>query len=258
MRCCSLTDDEMARYEWQMWTPGFGREGQEKLKAATVLISRGGGMGSPVAYELAAAGVGRLIIAHGGNVKWSDLNRQLLMTTDWLGKPRAESAKRRLRELNPEVEVIAVPENINEGNAAELVAQADVVVDAAPLFQERFLMNREVVAQGKTMVECAMFDTDANVTTIIPGKTPCLACLFPELPPAWKREFPVFGAVPGTAACIAAFEVIKLISGLGKTLAGELLLLDLRNVEFRKMRIQRRPDCPVCGHLAGESQIGQR
>jgi len=250
-RSTTLTDDEKARYEWQMWTPDFGREGQEKLKAASVLISRCGGMGSPVAYELAAAGVGRLIIAHGGNVKWSDLNRQLLMTTDWLGKPRAVSAQQRLRELNPEVEVVAVQENINEQNAADLVAQADVVVDAAPLFQERFLMNREVVAQGKAMVECAMYDTDANVTTIIPGKTPCLQCLFPELPPAWKREFPVFGAVPGTAACIAAFETIKLIAGFGKTLAGELLLLDMRNADFRKMKIRKRPDCPVCGHLAG-------
>ncbi len=248
-RECTLTDTDLARYEWQMWTPGFGQAGQEKLKGASVLISRCGGLGSPVAYELAAAGVGHLVIAHGGNVKPSDLNRQLLMTDDWLGKPRAESARRRLSDLNPHITVETVPENINENNAAELVGKVDVVVDAAPLFEERFLMNREVVRQGKAMVEAAMYDTDANLTTIIPGTTPCLSCLFPEQPPAWKREFPVFGAVSGTVACIAAMETIKLLAGFGSNLTGEMLLLDLRNVSFRKMKVRRRPDCPVCGHL---------
>ncbi len=244
-----LTPEDRARYEWQMWTPGFGEAGQEKLKGASVLISRCGGVGSPAAYELAAAGVGRLIIAHGGNVKPSDLNRQLLMTHDWLGKPRVESAVRRLRELNPTLEVEGVPENINEGNAAELVGRVDLVLDAAPLFEERLLMNREVVAQGKALVECAMYDMDANVTTVIPGRTPCLACLFPEKPPAWKRQFPVFGGVSGTAACIGAIEAIKVLAGFGRPLLGEILLMDLRHMEFRKMKVRRDPDCPVCGHL---------
>ncbi len=245
----ALTEDELARYEWQIWTPGFGREGQEKLRGAAALVSRCGGLGSPVAYELAAAGLGRLVIAHGGKVKPSDLNRQLLMTTDWLGKPRAESARRRLLDLNPTVAVEGVPENICEENAAELVSKVDIVVSAAPLFPERLLMNREAVRQGKVLVEAAMYDTDANITTVIPGKTPCLACLYRENPPAWKREFPVFGAVSGTVACIAAMEVIKSVSGFGKLLAGELLMIDLRNMTFRKMKTRRNPDCPVCGHL---------
>ena len=244
-----LTDDDRARYEWQIWTPGFGEEGQERLKGASVLISRCGGLGSPVAYELAAAGVGQLIIAHGGNVKPSDLNRQLLMTTDWLGKPRSESAVRRLKELNPTIEVKGVSANISEDNAAELVSEADVVVGAAPLFSERLLLNREVVRQGKVLVEAAMYDTFANVTTIIPGKTPCLACIVPENPPAWKREFPVFGATSGTVACIAALEAIKVIGGFGKLLLGELLVLDLAELTFRKMKVRRNPQCPVCAHL---------
>jgi len=244
-----LTAEDRARYEWQMWTSDFGESGQEKLKGASVLVSRCGGLGSPVAYELAAAGVGRLVIAHGGNLKPSDLNRQLLMTHDWLGKPRAESAVRRLRDLNPTIEIEGVSENINERNVAELVSRVDLVVDAAPLFEERLLMNREVVAQGKVLVECAMYDMEANVTTIVPGKTPCLACLFPENPPAWKRQFPVFGAVSGTAACIGAIEAIKTLADFGQPLHSEMLLMDLRHMEFRKMKIRRAPDCPVCGHL---------
>ena len=147
----SLTDEERA-YEWQMWVPEFGEEGQEKLKGASVLISRIGGLGGVVAYELAAAGVGRLVLAHAGDVKPSDLNRQLLMTHDGLGKSRVESAARRLRELNPRLEIEAVAENINEDNAATLVGSVDLVVDCAPLFEERFLLNREAKSQGKPLV----------------------------------------------------------------------------------------------------------
>ncbi|NOX56494.1 MAG: HesA/MoeB/ThiF family protein [Planctomycetes bacterium] len=242
-----LTDQERAIYEWQIWVPGFGEAGQERLKGASVLVSRVGGLGSVVAYELAAAGVGRLILAHAGNVKPSDLNRQLLMTHDWIGKPRVESAARRLRELNPRLEIEAVPENINEQNAARLVGEADVVVDCAPLFNERFAMNREAVRQGKPLVECAMYDLEAQVTTIVPGQTPCLACLYPENPPAWKRQFPVFGAVSGTIGCVGAMEAIKVIAEFGKTLAGELLVCDLREMTFRKCKIFRNRDCPVCG-----------
>src|SRR4051794_14797724 len=127
-----LTDDDRATYDWQMWVPGFGEPGQRKLKAASVLVSRVGGLGGAVAQYLAAAGVGRLVLAHAGDVKPSDLNRQTLMTHDWLGRPRVESAARRLRELNPRVEVVAVPENVSDENAGRLVGLADVVVDAAP------------------------------------------------------------------------------------------------------------------------------
>ncbi len=136
-----LTDEERAIYEWQLDVTGFGEAGQEKLKNASVLVSRCGGLGGVVAYELAAAGIGKLIIVHGGNVKESDLNRQLLMTYDWLGKPRVESAERRLKELNPSLEVVAINENINEHNVSQLVAEADVIVDAAPLFEERFFSD---------------------------------------------------------------------------------------------------------------------
>ena len=242
-----LTDVERARYEWQMWTPDVGEAGQQKLKTATVLVSRIGGVGGTVAYYLAAAGVGKLIVAHAGNVKLSDLNRQLLMTTDWLGKPRVESARRRLLELNPNIEVIGIEENISAANASAIVKQADIIVDAAPLFTERFAMNQAAVDQGKPLVECAMHDLDAQLTTLIPRQTPCLRCLYPENPPHWKREFPVFGAVSGTIGAMAAVEVIKLITGIGTPLTNRLLVMNLRTMDFRKLPLKRNPDCEVCG-----------
>lgn len=242
-----LNDEERAVYEWQMWVPDFGEAGQELLKGSSVLISRCGGLGGVVAYELAAAGIGKLVIAHAGNVKPSDLNRQLLMTHDWLGKPRVESASRRLRELNPRLEVVTVAENVTGDNVAGLVNQVDLVVDCAPLFSERFAMNGEAVRQRKPLVECAMYDFEAQLTTIIPGSSPCLACLYPADPPAWKREFPVFGAVSGAVGCLAATEAIKALAGVGELLSGQLLTCDLRDMSFRKLAVQRRADCSVCG-----------
>jgi molybdopterin/thiamine biosynthesis adenylyltransferase len=243
----SLTDAERATYEWQLPVTGFGIEGQRKLKGATVLISRCGGLGGVVAYELAAAGVGRLVLAHGGTVKASDLNRQLLMTHEWIGKPRVECAARRLRELNPALEVMAIPENLSAGNVQRLVQEADLLVDCAPLFEERYLMNHGGVRQGKTIVECAVYELEAHLTTLVPGQGPCLRCLYPEAPPTWTRQFPVFGAVSGTVGCLAAMEAIKLLAGFGEPLVGQMLACDLRTMSFRKFRVRRDPRCPECG-----------
>lgn len=245
----SLTAEERAIYEWQMWVPGVGEEGQLKLKNASVLVSRVGGLGGLVALELAAAGVGKLVLAHGGVLQPSDLNRQLLQTHDHIGKLRIDSIVRRLQDLNPRCDIIGVPENASEANADALVAQADIVVDAAPMFQERLALNAAAFRAGKPLVECAMHTLDASVTTFVPGKTGCLSCYIPEVPPTWKRQFPVFGAVSGTAACIGAMEVIKLITGIGTTLQGELLSMNLDTMQFRKVRLPRRDDCSVCGAL---------
>lgn len=242
-----LTASERAIYEWQMWVPGVGEEGQRKLKAASVLISRVGGLGGLVAMELAAAGVGKLVLAHGGILKPSDLNRQLLQTYDHLGKPRMDSIVRRLQELNPRCEIVGVAENVSATNADELVAQADIVVDAAPLFQERLALNAAAFRAGKPMVECAMHSLEASVTTFVPGRTGCLACYVPEAPPTWTRQFPVFGAVSGTAACVGAMEVIKWITGVGALLAGEMLAMNLGTMQFRKVALPRHAGCAVCG-----------
>lgn len=249
VRRLPLTDEERAIYEWQMWVPGFGEAGQERLRAAAVLVSRVGGLGGVVAYQLAAAGLGKLVLAHAGNVKPSDLNRQLLMTYDWLGKPRVISAQRRLNELNPRLQVVPVAENISAENVARLVEQVDLIVDCAPLFEERFAMNREAVRQNKPLIECAMYELEAQLTTILPGRTPCLACLYPEQPSGWRRQFPVFGAVSGTVGCLAAMEAIKVLAGLGTPLLGELLTFDLRDMSFARRRIRAKPECAVCGHL---------
>jgi molybdopterin/thiamine biosynthesis adenylyltransferase len=224
----------------------FGEEGQRRLKQATVLISRIGGVGGTIAMQLTAAGIGRLVLAHAGNLRLDDLNRQLLMTTNGIGKPRVESALRTLHAINPHVQIETVAENISEQNAAALVERCDVVACAAPLFSERLLLNREAVRQCKSLVDGAMFDLEGRLTTVVPGQTPCLACLYPESPPNWKREFPVISPIASTVGCLAAMEVIKLLTGLGQPLVSKLLTFDLRDMSFRTVAISRQPNCPVC------------
>jgi molybdopterin/thiamine biosynthesis adenylyltransferase len=245
-----LTPDECERYQWQMWTPDFGEAGQRRLKGATVLVSRVGGVGGAAALQLAAAGVGRLILAHAGKVRTNDLNRQTLMTTAGIGQPRIDEAERQLRALNPHVVLETVGENLSETNAAALVARSDAVVSAAPLFAERLLMNREAVRQEKPLVDGAMYDLEGRVMTIVPGQTACLACLYPEAPPHWKREFPVFSAVAATVGALAAMEAIKVITGLGEKPAGKMIVFDLRTMEFRTIVQARRKGCAVCGDEA--------
>jgi molybdopterin/thiamine biosynthesis adenylyltransferase len=249
MKSPELTDEERAVYEWQMLLPNFGDTAQRRLKAASVLISRVGGVGGAVALQLAAAGIGRLVLAHAGDLKPSDLNRQLLQRHARIGLPRMDSILEQLKALNPRLEVVAVRENVSADNASDLVRQADVVVDAAPLFAERFALNRAAVQQRKPMVESAMYAFEAQLTTILPGTTPCLRCFVREAPAHWTRKFPVLGAVSGTVGCMAAVEVVKLLTGVGKTLAGVLLSMDLGTMEFRRLKIARATDCPECAGL---------
>ncbi|PQO45944.1 HesA/MoeB/ThiF family protein [Blastopirellula marina] len=250
-----LTAADRATYEWQMWSAGVGEAGQEKLKNATVLISRTGGVGSVVAYELAAAGVGKLVIIHGGVVRPSDLNRQLLMTHQSLGSPRIESVRARLLDLNPELEIVGLGEHADQDNVFPLAEQenVDVIVDCAPMFAERFALSDASLRLKKPMVECGMYDMEAQLTTFLPGQTPCLRCLFPEPPSTWKRQFPVFGAVAGSIGAMAATEVIKLIAGVGQPLFGRWLHCDFREMRFRTLQIDRRNDCPFCGDLVPDS-----
>lgn len=241
-----LSEPERARYAWQMWTPGVGEAGQRKLKAARVLISRVGGVGGSAAYALAAAGVGKLILAHAGPIRLDDLNRQLLMTTSAVGTPRLDSAARRLTELNPHVEIEIVPGNICSSNAQALVERADLVIGAAPLFEERLAVNAAVVAQKKVLIDAAMYEWDARLAMFGPA-TPCLACSTPAPPPEWKRQFPVFGAVAATIGSMAAAEAIKWITGVGQSLLGRMLLCDLGSMQFRTVKMAFDPECAVCG-----------
>ena len=231
----NLTDEERAIYEWQMWVPDLGEAGQQKLKNASVMISRVGGVGSVVAYELAAAGVGKLVLAHAGNVKPSDLNRQLLMTHDWIGKPRIESIERRLLELNPRLR--------NRSRSPKTSAKRTRQRLVATMRSDRGLCALFPRAVRHESTSGAAEQADRRVCDVRNGgaphdrasrtQSPCLQCIFPEDPPTWKREFPVLGAVSGTVACMGAVEAVKVITGIGEPLAGRLLRMDLRRMSFR-------------------------
>lgn len=233
-------------HDWQLGMAGFGEAGQAKLRAATVLVSRIGGVGGAAAMYLAAAGVGRLVLAHAGNLRPSDLNRQILMSHGAIGAPRVDAARKRLKELAPDVEVETLAENPTADNVERLAARADLAVAAGPLFEERLALNRACVRKGIPLVDAAMYGWDVQVTAVAPGRTACLACLYPEPPPGWSRRFPVFGAVSGVAGALAAVEAIKLLSGAAESVAGRLLFGDLRSMAFRSVRTARRPRCPVC------------
>lgn len=244
-----LSPQERERYRRQMQLPGFGERAQLALKQTTVLITGVGGLGGTVALYLAVAGIGKLILVRGGDLRLDDMNRQVLMTHDWVGKPRIWQAKNTLNAINPDVIVEAIPEYLTDANRDELVKQCDLAVSCAHNFDERFLLNLSCVEQRKPMVEAAMDGMSAYLTTIVPGQTPCLACLFPELPPWDKRGFGVLGAVPGTLACLAALEVVKFITQLSKPLLGELLMMNLNTLTFKKYHTYREPQCPVCHYL---------
>lgn len=202
-----------------------------------------------MAFSLAAAGVGKLIIAHAGALKPSDLNRQILMASGFTGSSRADCAAETLHRFKPEIKVTTVAENITELNAAKLVHDADIVFSCAPLFEERLLMNRECVRQKKPLIDSAMFNLEGQVTVVVPGQTACLACLYPEKPPHWKRRFPVIGAVSALVANIGAMEGIKHIASFGDSSAGNMLLIDTNSMRLERIKLKRNPDCPVCGSV---------
>lgn len=243
-----LTPTEIETYHRQMMLPNFGEAGQQKLRQATVLVTGVGGLGGTAALYLAVAGVGRLILVRGGDLRQDDMNRQILMTDDWVGKPRVIKAKETLSAINPNVEIEAIPEYVTPENVDSLVLQADVALDCAHNFDERDLLNAACVRWRKPMVEAAMNGMEAYLTTIIPGETPCLSCIFPEKPDWDRRSFGVLGAVSGTLACLTALEAIKVITGFEKPLLSELLTMDLGTLNFAKRRPYHDPHCPVCGN----------
>lgn len=256
-----LTPTELERYRRQIMLPGFGEEAQKRLKSSTVLVTGVGGLGGTAALYLAVAGVGRLILVRGGELRLDDMNRQILMTDDWVGKPRVFKAKETLEEINPDVQVDAIFEYVTPENVDTLVQAADIVLDCAHNFIERDLLNAACVQWDKPMVEAAMNDMEAYLTTIVPGETPCLSCIFPEKPDWDKRGFGVIGAVSGTLACLTALEAIKLLAGIGKPLLSQLLTMDLGSLEFAKRRPYHDPNCPVCSHKSRdklESKLNQK
>lgn len=235
-----LTDEDRARHAWQMSVPGMGDDGQRHLKGATVLIARIGGVGGCAAQQLAAAGVGRLILMHGGELRLGDLNRQILMNSAALGRSRVECAAASLRLLNPDIRVDVVARHPTPELALRHAAEADVVVSAAPLFEERHALHDAAEHHGIPCVEAAMFEMEGYVTTVHPPQSPRYRDWCPEKPAWWTRRFPVFGAVAGTIGALAAVEVIKLLTHLGTPLYGRLLAIDFSEGYARQVRLPGR------------------
>ena len=243
----SLTPTEIERYRRQMMLSNFGEEAQQKLKSSTVLVTGVDGLGGTAALYLAVAGIGKLILVRGGELRLDDMNRQVLMTDDWVGSPRVLKAQETLLSINPDVEIEAVNDYVTADNVDELVQSADIALDCAHNFTERDLLNAACVRWRCPMVEAAMNDMEAYLTTIIPHETGCLSCLFPEKPDWDRRGFGVLGAVSGTLACLTALEAIKFLTGFSSPLLSQLLTMDLGRLEFAKRRTHLDPDCPVCG-----------
>lgn len=252
-----LTPTELERYRRQIMLPGFGEAAQRRLKSVTALVTGVGGLGGTAALYLAVAGIGRLILVRGGNLRLDDMNRQVLMTDDWLDQPRVIRAKKTLEQINPDVQIEAVPEYITSENVDDLMSRADIALDCAHNFTERDILNEACIRWRKPMVEAAMNGMEAYLTTIVPGQTGCLTCLFPEKPDWDRRGFAVLGSVSGTLACLTALEAIKLITGFSPPLLSELLTMDLNRMEFAKRRTYRDPQCPVCGNSAPWRQFSK-
>ena len=245
-----LTDRDREIFKRQMDIPGFGEEAQLKLKNSSALITRVGGLGGPVSLYLAMAGVGKLMVAHPGNLTWSNLNRQILMRHDFVGKPRVGCVKELFERLHPQCEVVALNEMADEAKAREWVSQVDIVCDCPPSFEERHALNKACAELGKPLIEAAMYGMEGTLTTIVPGETPCLACLVPEKPDWWEvYGFPVLGAVSAALGCLAAVEAVKVLTGFGEPLKGRMLSYDANAMDFYTFPVARRPDCPVCGKL---------
>jgi molybdopterin/thiamine biosynthesis adenylyltransferase/rhodanese-related sulfurtransferase len=247
-----LTAAQRTRYSRHLLIPEVGEAGQAKLLKAKVLLIGAGGLGSPAAFYLAAAGVGRIGIVDDDVVDESNLQRQILHTTDRIGMPKTESAKKTIQALNPDVAVDEHRLRLGRDNAMELFSKYDLIVDGSDNFGTRYLVNDACVILGKPNVHGSIFRFDGQATTFVPGGTrPCYRCLFPEPPPPELapscQEAGVLGVLPGIIGLIQAVEAVKLILGRGEPLVGRLLLYDALEQRFREVKYERDPLCPACG-----------
>ncbi len=250
-----MNDDRLLRYSRHILLPEIGIEGQEKLLAAHALVIGAGGLGSPAAMYLASGGVGRITLADGDSVDLTNLQRQILHTTAAVGRAKAYSGKDTLAQLNPEVEVAAIPERLEGERLAGLVASADVVLDCCDNFATRHAVNRACVRYRKPLVSGAAvrFDGQVTVFDLRQGEAPCYNCLFPEDTEAEETRCAVMGVfapLTGIIGTVQAAEALKLLAGAGDTLNGRLLLLDSLRMEWRSVRLAKDPACKVCAASA--------
>jgi adenylyltransferase/sulfurtransferase len=230
-----------------MMIKGFGPEGQEKLKGAKVLIAGAGGLGSPISIYLAVAGVGRLTIADYDTVALSNLNRQISHWDKDVDRRKVDSAREKLLGLNSDITVNAVSDKIEADNVDDIVGDNDLIVDAMDNVPTRLLLNEVAIKKNIPIFHGAVYGFDGRVTTIIPGVTPCLRCLYPKIPPS--SRFPVVGVTPAVIGCIQAAEVIKYIVGIGELLTGRILIYDGLKSKFMHIDVKRKRGCDACGHI---------
>jgi molybdopterin/thiamine biosynthesis adenylyltransferase len=247
----SLSPEQRNRYQRHLLLPELGEAGQLKLLAARVLLLGAGGLGSPAALYLAAAGVGTLGIVDMDVVDMSNLQRQILHTNDRVGMPKVESARQTLTALNPDIKVIGYQERVTSENIMALIADYDVIVDGCDNFPTRYLVNDACVMANKPNVHGSIFQFEGQATVFMPHEGPCYRCLFPEPPPPGAapscQEAGVLGVLPGLVGCVQALETIKLILGVGRPLIGRMVYFDTLSMELRVHKLRKDPNCPVCG-----------
>ena len=241
-----LNEGEKRRYARQMIISGWGEATQRKLKASRVFIAGAGGLGSPVSFNLAVAGIGHIRICDFDTPELSNLNRQFLHDDSRIGMNKAESAKLSLARLNPNIQIEAVPEKIDETNVDRLVGDADLIMDCMDNYPTRFVLNACAVRKRIPMVHGSIWGFEGRVTFIQPPETACLACIFKSAPP--REVFPVLGATPGIAGTIQAMEAIKYLAGVGSLLKGRLLCCDFLEMKFFEVKVRKDAACPICSH----------
>ena len=247
----ALTHEEIARYSRHLILPEVGMEGQQKLKAAKVLLVGTGGLGAPMALYLAAVGVGTLGLVDFDVVDASNLHRQVIHTTPDVGRKKLDSAADKLAALNPEVKVVKHETMLTSANAMEILKDYDIVADGTDNFPTRYLVNDACVLSGKPNVYASIFRFEGQASVFATEDGPCYRCLYPEPPPPGLvpscAEGGVLGILPGLLGLIQSTEVIKLILGTGEPLIGRLLLVDALGMRFRELKLRKNPECPVCG-----------
>jgi molybdopterin/thiamine biosynthesis adenylyltransferase len=246
-----FTDEQIERYSRHIMLPEVGGVGQIKMLEAKVLLIGAGGLGSPAAYYLAAAGIGNLGIVDFDVVDLSNLQRQIIHSTERIGMLKTESAKKTIEELNPDVKVTLFNEKLTSENILRIFEGYDYILDGTDNFATRYLINDACVMTGKTNIHGSIFRFEGQATVFKPGDGPCYRCLYPEPPPPGLvpncQEGGVLGVLAGVIGNLQVVETLKLILGQGNSLVGTLLIYDALNTEFRKLKLKRDSNCPVCG-----------
>ncbi|MCA9103640.1 MAG: HesA/MoeB/ThiF family protein [Pirellulales bacterium] len=241
-----LTDDELQRYSRQIGPGVLSRQGQERLRESSVLVTRAGGMGGPAALALTTAGVGRIVLAHGGRMITPDLNRQILGSEATVGEFRAPHFADYLRSMNRYVEVEPLDHEPDDDEALEIAARVDAVLSCPPTFDERLRLSRAAVDTSTPLIDAAQWGMMGTLIVVDPSRTACLRCVYPQEPP-FEELFPVVGAISAAIGSLAALEAIKILSGCGEPIFGKMLMYDGFRGRASQIDLRRDPQCPVCG-----------